>query len=57
MAPFAAGVVTGTILSVEIGLLWPGFTSTFGSVLGFAIEGFSFLERRCRWRSARWVPG
>jgi cytochrome d ubiquinol oxidase subunit I len=42
---FAAGVVTGTILSFELGLLWPGFTGTFGSVfgLGFAIEGFSFF--------------
>jgi len=44
-ALFAAGVVTGTILSFEMGLLWPGFTATFGSVfgLGFAIEGFSFF--------------
>ncbi len=45
VALFAAGVVTGTILSFEMGLLWPNFTSTFGSVfgLGFAIEGFSFF--------------
>src|SRR5437870_13565926 len=28
-ALFAAGVVTGTILSFELGLLWPGFTGTF----------------------------
>ena len=44
-ALFAVGVVTGTILSFELGLLWPGFMSTFGSVfgLGFAIEGFSFF--------------
>src|SRR5579875_3341674 len=44
-ALFAVGVVTGTILSFEMGLLWPGFTGTFGSVfgLGFAIEGFSFF--------------
>jgi cytochrome d ubiquinol oxidase subunit I len=44
-ALFAAGVVTGTILSFELGLLWPNFTGTFGSVfgLGFAIEGFSFF--------------
>jgi cytochrome d ubiquinol oxidase subunit I len=42
---FAAGVVTGTILSFEMGLLWPNFTATFGPVfgLGFAIEGFSFF--------------
>src|SRR5438034_5652271 len=45
VALFAAGVVTGTILSFEMGLLWPAFTATFGSVfgLGFAIEGFSFF--------------
>jgi cytochrome d ubiquinol oxidase subunit I len=45
VALFAAGVVTGTILSFEMGLLWPNFTATFGSVfgLGFAIEGFSFF--------------
>jgi cytochrome bd ubiquinol oxidase subunit I len=44
-ALFAVGVVTGTILSLEMGLLWPAFTGTFGSVfgLGFAIEGFSFF--------------
>src|SRR5207302_7375045 len=44
-ALFAAGVVTGTILSFEMGLLWPSFTASFGSVfgLGFAIEGFSFF--------------
>jgi cytochrome bd ubiquinol oxidase subunit I len=42
---FAVGVVTGTVLSFEMGLLWPNFTGTFGSVfgLGFAIEGFSFF--------------
>jgi cytochrome d ubiquinol oxidase subunit I len=45
VALFAAGVVTGTILTFEMGLLWPNFTGTFGSVfgLGFAIEGFSFF--------------
>ena len=44
-ALFAVGVVTGTILSFEMGLLWPAFTGKFGSVfgLGFAIEGFSFF--------------
>src|ERR1700738_2622524 len=44
-ALFAVGVITGTILSFEMGLLWPSFTSTFGSVfgVGFAIEGFSFF--------------
>jgi cytochrome bd ubiquinol oxidase subunit I len=45
LALFAAGVVTGTVLSFEMGLLWPEFTRVFGSVfgLGFAIEGFSFF--------------
>jgi len=45
VALFACGVVTGTILSFELGLLWPGFMGTFGAVfgLGFAMEGFSFF--------------
>ena len=44
-ALFAVGVITGTILSFELGLLWPQFMSSFGAVfgLGFAIEGFSFF--------------
>jgi cytochrome d ubiquinol oxidase subunit I len=44
---FAVGAVTGTVLSFEFGLLWPGFTGRFGSVFGvlFAVEGvFFFLE-------------
>jgi cytochrome bd ubiquinol oxidase subunit I len=44
---FAVGAVTGTVLSFEFGLLWPGFVDRFGSVFGvaFAIEGiFFFLE-------------
>jgi cytochrome d ubiquinol oxidase subunit I len=42
---FAVGVVTGTILSFEMGLLWPEFMATFGDVFGvaFMIEGFSFF--------------
>jgi cytochrome d ubiquinol oxidase subunit I len=45
VALFAVGVITGTLLSFEMGLLWPNFTATFGGVfgLGFAIEGFSFF--------------
>jgi cytochrome bd ubiquinol oxidase subunit I len=45
LALFAVGVVTGTILSFELGLLWPGFMANFGSVfgLGFALEGFAFF--------------
>jgi cytochrome bd ubiquinol oxidase subunit I len=42
---FAVGVVTGTILSFELGLLWPEFMAKFGEVfgLGFGLEGFSFF--------------
>src|SRR2546425_3106971 len=45
LALFAVGVVTGTILSFEFGLLWPGFMGAFGNVfgLGFMLEGFSFF--------------
>jgi cytochrome d ubiquinol oxidase subunit I len=45
LALFAVGVVTGTILSFELGLLWPNFMATFGDVfgLGFAVEGISFF--------------
>ena len=44
-ALFAVGVVTGTILSFELGLLWPGFMSAFADVfgLGFTLEAFSFF--------------
>ena len=42
---FAVGVVSGTILSFEFGLLWPEFMAHFGNVFGFAfaLEGFSFF--------------
>jgi cytochrome bd ubiquinol oxidase subunit I len=45
LALFAIGVVTGTILTFEFGLLWPGFVAAFGNVfgLGFTLEGFSFF--------------
>jgi cytochrome d ubiquinol oxidase subunit I len=45
LALFGIGVITGTVLSFEMGVLWPNFTATFGGVfgLGFAIEGFSFF--------------
>src|SRR4051794_12069203 len=45
IALFAIGVVTGTILSFELGLLWPEFMATYGDVFGlaFALEGFSFF--------------
>ena len=44
---FAIGAVSGTILSFEMGLLWPGLMERFGDVMGlaFALEGiFFFLE-------------
>lgn len=44
---FAVGAVTGTVLSFEMGLLWPGFMERWGDVFGagFAIEGiFFFVE-------------
>jgi cytochrome d ubiquinol oxidase subunit I len=42
---FAIGAVSGTILSFEMGLLWPGLMGRFGDVLGvpFAFEGISFF--------------
>jgi cytochrome d ubiquinol oxidase subunit I len=42
---FAIGVVTGTILSFELGLLWPRFMEQWGEVFGFAfaIEGLFFF--------------
>src|SRR3954470_13103380 len=42
---FAVGVVTGTILTFEFGLLWPEFMATFGGVFGvaFGLEGISFF--------------
>lgn len=45
LALFAVGVVSGTVLSFELGILWPQFMATFGDVfgLGFALEGFSFF--------------
>jgi cytochrome bd ubiquinol oxidase subunit I len=45
IALFAVGVVTGTILSFELGLLWPNFMASYGDVFGlaFGLEGFSFF--------------
>lgn len=42
---FAVGAVSGTVLSFELGLLWPRFMGTFGEVIGlpFALEGFAFF--------------
>lgn len=42
---FAVGAVSGTILSFEMGVLWPGLMATYGQVIGlpFAIEGIAFF--------------
>ncbi len=42
---FAVGAVTGTVLSFEMGLLWPEFMDRFGDAFGiaFAIEGLFFF--------------
>jgi cytochrome d ubiquinol oxidase subunit I len=42
---FAVGAVSGTILSFELGILWPGMMGTYGEVIGlpFAIEGIWFF--------------
>jgi cytochrome d ubiquinol oxidase subunit I len=42
---FAVGAVSGTILSFELGLLWPTFMKYAGAVVGlpFSLEGFAFF--------------
>ena len=42
---FAVGAVTGTVLSFEMGLLWPEFMDRYGDAFGiaFAIEGLFFF--------------
>ncbi|MDT7616893.1 MAG: cytochrome bd ubiquinol oxidase subunit [Pseudonocardiales bacterium] len=42
---FAAGAVSGTLLSFEMGVLWPGLMAPFGPVFGFpfVLEGFAFF--------------
>lgn len=42
---FAVGAVSGTVLSFELGLLWPTFMGTYGAVVGlpFTAEGFAFF--------------
>ncbi len=44
---FAVGAVSGTVLSFEMGLLWPGLMGKYGAAYGlpFSVEGiFFFLE-------------
>jgi cytochrome bd ubiquinol oxidase subunit I len=42
---FAVGAVSGTVLSFELGLLWPRFMEFAGSIIGmpFSLEGFAFF--------------
>ena len=42
---FAVGAVSGTVLSFELGLLWPEFMGRYGEVIGlpFALEGVAFF--------------
>jgi len=42
---FAVGAVSGTVLSFELGLLWPKFMSWAGAIIGmpFSLEGFAFF--------------
>jgi cytochrome bd ubiquinol oxidase subunit I len=42
---FAVGAVSGTVLSFELGLLWPSFMKLAGPIIGipFALEGFAFF--------------
>ena len=42
---FAVGAVSGTVLSFELGLLWPRFMQYAGDIIGmpFSLEGFAFF--------------
>jgi cytochrome d ubiquinol oxidase subunit I len=42
---FAVGAVSGTVLSFELGLLWPVFMEHAGAIIGmpFSLEGFAFF--------------
>ena len=42
---FAVGAVSGTVISFELGLLWPRFMAFAGPLIGmpFALEGFAFF--------------
>jgi cytochrome d ubiquinol oxidase subunit I len=42
---FAVGAVSGTVLSFELGLLWPRFMEHAGAIIGmpFSLEGFAFF--------------
>ena len=48
---FAVGAVSGTLLSFELGLLWPRFMEHAGPVFGlpFSWEGTAFLSKQLPW--------
>ncbi|HUR11367.1 MAG TPA: cytochrome ubiquinol oxidase subunit I [Flavitalea sp.] len=67
---FAVGAVSGTVLSFELGLLWPGFMKHAGPIIGmpFSWEGTAFFieaialgiflygwNRLSKW--AHWISG
>jgi cytochrome bd-type quinol oxidase subunit 1 len=45
---FVVGAVSGTIISFELGLLWPSFMRYAGGIVGlpFSLEGFAFFTER-----------
>jgi hypothetical protein len=44
---FAVGPVSGTVLSFELGLVWPAFMEFAGPMIGmpFSLEGFAFSSK------------
>ena len=64
---FAVGAVSGTVLSYELGLLWPGLMGIFGTAFGipFSVEAIWFFVEAIftaiylyGWRRLpAWLPG
>jgi len=54
---FAVGAVSGTVLSFELGLLWPGFMRYAGAIIGmpFSLEGFAFFTEAIFLGGCRYV--
>ena len=54
---FATGAVSGTMLSFELGLLWPKFMEYAGPIFGmpFSLEGTAFLLRLLPWDFSLWL--
>jgi cytochrome bd ubiquinol oxidase subunit I len=50
---FAVGAVSGTVLSFELGLLWPGLMGQYGAAYGIPSRSraSSSSSRRSSWRS------